>query len=154
MASLCGAASQPAFAWNSRRLLPSRPQRTGQLSFQRLVILHLFATCHRFSKSVRFDLLQVAASLKKDVDAQVPNYTNLPSKIPCLLHNVTLHVCLIFCFKSLPQKSFSLSCSNFLHFSCLCSQADPDTDEVYAQMALRPVPSVSKLFKTVLHATH
>ncbi|KAG5058702.1 hypothetical protein GLYMA_05G221300v4 [Glycine max] len=53
---------------------------------------------------------QVAASLKKDVDAQVPNYTNLPSKIPCLLHNVTLH-------------------------------ADPDTDEVYAQMTLQPVPS-------------
>ncbi|KAK7399049.1 hypothetical protein VNO78_10224 [Psophocarpus tetragonolobus] len=53
---------------------------------------------------------QVAASLKKDVDAQVPNYTNLPSKIPCLLHNVTLH-------------------------------ADPDTDEVYAQMTLQPVLS-------------
>ncbi|RDX68914.1 Auxin response factor 5, partial [Mucuna pruriens] len=53
---------------------------------------------------------QVAASLKKDVDAQIPNYTNLPSKIPCLLHNVTLH-------------------------------ADPDTDEVYAQMTLQPVPS-------------
>ncbi|KAL5174434.1 Auxin response factor 5 [Glycine soja] len=71
---------------------------------------YLQPVCHRFSKADRFDLLQVAASLKKDVDAQVPNYTNLPSKIPCLLHNVTLH-------------------------------ADPDTDEVYAQMALRPVPS-------------
>ncbi|XP_061347641.1 auxin response factor 19-like [Gastrolobium bilobum] len=53
---------------------------------------------------------QVAASLKKDVDAQVPNYPNLPSKLPCLLLNVTLH-------------------------------ADPDTDEVYAQMTLQPVPS-------------
>ncbi|KAL2342625.1 hypothetical protein Fmac_003910 [Flemingia macrophylla] len=34
---------------------------------------------------------QVAVSLNNDVDAQVPNYTNLPSKIPCLLHNVKLH---------------------------------------------------------------
>lgn len=56
---------------------------------------------------------QVAASLKKDVDAQIPNYPNLPSKLLCLLHNVTLH-------------------------------ADPETDEVYAQMTLQPVPSVDK----------
>ncbi|KAK6152125.1 hypothetical protein DH2020_014760 [Rehmannia glutinosa] len=34
---------------------------------------------------------QVAASMKKDVDAQIPNYPNLPSKLLCLLHNVTLH---------------------------------------------------------------
>ncbi|XP_047319794.1 auxin response factor 19-like [Impatiens glandulifera] len=56
---------------------------------------------------------QVAASMKKDVDAQIPNYPNLPSKIICLLHNVTLH-------------------------------ADPETDEVYAQMTLQPVPSFDK----------
>ncbi|KAJ4829694.1 hypothetical protein Tsubulata_023614 [Turnera subulata] len=56
---------------------------------------------------------QVAASLKKDVDAQIPNYPNLPSKLLCLLHNVTLH-------------------------------ADPETDEVYAQMTLQPVPSYDK----------
>ncbi|XLS81673.1 hypothetical protein HN51_047504, partial [Arachis hypogaea] len=34
---------------------------------------------------------QVAASLKKDMDGQIPNYPNLPSKLLCLLHNVTLH---------------------------------------------------------------
>ncbi|XP_009768741.1 auxin response factor 19-like isoform X2 [Nicotiana sylvestris] len=56
---------------------------------------------------------QVAASIKKDVEAQVPNYPNLPSKLICLLHNVTLH-------------------------------ADPETDEVYAQMTLQPVPSFDK----------
>lgn len=56
---------------------------------------------------------QVAASMKKDVDAQIPNYPNLPSKLLCLLHNVTLH-------------------------------ADPETDEVYAQMTLQPVPSFDK----------
>lgn len=36
---------------------------------------------------------QVAASLKKDVDAQIPNYPNLPSKLLCLLQSLTLHVC-------------------------------------------------------------
>ncbi|KAE8705673.1 Auxin response factor 19 [Hibiscus syriacus] len=56
---------------------------------------------------------QVAASMRKDVDAQVPNYPNLPSKLFCLLHNVTLH-------------------------------ADPETDEVYAQMTLQPVSSFDK----------
>ncbi|XP_028759385.1 auxin response factor 19 [Neltuma alba] len=56
---------------------------------------------------------QVAASLKKDVDGQIPNYPNLPSKLLCLLHNVTMH-------------------------------ADPETDEVYAQMTLQPVPSFDK----------
>ncbi|XP_059636827.1 auxin response factor 19-like [Cornus florida] len=56
---------------------------------------------------------QVAASMKKDVDAQIPSYPNLPSKILCLLHNVTLH-------------------------------ADTETDEVYAQMTLQPVPSFDK----------
>lgn len=34
---------------------------------------------------------QVAASLKKDGDVQVPNYSNLPSKLPCTLHSLTLH---------------------------------------------------------------
>ncbi|CAA2933995.1 auxin response factor 19-like isoform X1 [Olea europaea subsp. europaea] len=56
---------------------------------------------------------QVAASMKKDVDGQIPNYTNLPSKLLCFLHNITLH-------------------------------ADPETDEVYAQMTLQPVPSFDK----------
>jgi hypothetical protein len=37
-------------------------------------------------------LLQVAASMQKDVDGHVPSYPNLPSKLICLLHNVTLHV--------------------------------------------------------------
>ncbi|XP_039051309.1 auxin response factor 19-like [Hibiscus syriacus] len=55
----------------------------------------------------------VAASMKKIVDAQVPNYPNLPSKLLCLLHNVTLH-------------------------------ADPETDEIYAQMTLQPVSSFDK----------
>ncbi|CAI9760566.1 unnamed protein product [Fraxinus pennsylvanica] len=56
---------------------------------------------------------QVAASMKKDVDGQIPNYSNLPSKLLCFLHNITLH-------------------------------ADPETDEVYAQMTLQPVPSFDK----------
>ncbi|XP_073273548.1 auxin response factor 19-like [Primulina huaijiensis] len=56
---------------------------------------------------------QVAASMKKDMDAQIPNYPNLPSKLLCLLHSVTLH-------------------------------ADPETDEVYAQMTLQPVSSFDR----------
>ncbi|RRT78362.1 hypothetical protein B296_00021006 [Ensete ventricosum] len=55
---------------------------------------------------------RVAASMQKDIDAHIPNYPNLPSKLICLLHNVTLH-------------------------------ADPDTDEVYAQITLQPVNTVS-----------
>ncbi|CAN1291082.1 Auxin response factor 19 [Linum perenne] len=50
---------------------------------------------------------QVAASMQKQTDC-IPSYPNLPSKLICMLHNVTLH-------------------------------ADPETDEVYAQMALQPV---------------
>lgn len=34
---------------------------------------------------------QVAASMQKDIDVHFPNYPNLPSKLICLLHNVTLH---------------------------------------------------------------
>ncbi|XP_059283702.1 auxin response factor 7 isoform X3 [Lycium ferocissimum] len=50
---------------------------------------------------------QVAASMQKETDG-IPSYPNLPSKLICMLHNVTLH-------------------------------ADPETDEVYAQMTLQPV---------------
>nr|XP_043623178.1 auxin response factor 19-like [Erigeron canadensis] len=56
---------------------------------------------------------QVAASMKKDVDAQIPNYPSLQSKLLCILHSITLH-------------------------------ADTETDEVYAQMTLQPVPSFDR----------
>lgn len=35
---------------------------------------------------------QVAASTQKEADAHIPNYPNLPSRLVCLLDNVTLHV--------------------------------------------------------------
>jgi auxin response factor len=44
----------------------------------------------------------------------IPSYPNLPSKLICMLHNVTLN-------------------------------ADPETDEVYAQMTLQPVNKVAYL---------
>ncbi|CDY45069.1 BnaA02g05070D [Brassica napus] len=50
---------------------------------------------------------QVAASMQKQTDF-IPSYPNLPSKLICMLQNVTLN-------------------------------ADPETDEVYAQMTLQPV---------------
>jgi hypothetical protein len=53
---------------------------------------------------------QVTASTQKELDAQIPNYPNLPSRLFCLLDNVTLH-------------------------------ADLETDEVYAQMTLIPLPT-------------
>lgn len=64
-------------------------------------------------------LIQVAASMQKDIDAHVPSYPNLPSKLICLLHSVTLHViytvpCLFFLTYSLQSpssKAISLSFS-------------------------------------------
>ncbi|KAK8503194.1 hypothetical protein V6N13_025954 [Hibiscus sabdariffa] len=55
---------------------------------------------------------QVAASMHKETDF-IPSYPNLPSKLICILHNVTMH-------------------------------ADPETDEVYAQMTLQPVNKYDK----------
>ncbi|XP_006659604.2 auxin response factor 21 [Oryza brachyantha] len=65
---------------------------------------------------------QVAASMRRDADAQIPSYPNLPSKLICILHSVTMH-------------------------------ADPDTDEVYAQMTLQPVSNVSQCDKETLLAS-
>ncbi|KAH6821440.1 Transcriptional factor B3 family protein / auxin-responsive factor AUX/IAA-like protein [Perilla frutescens var. hirtella] len=70
-------------------------------------------TCAPMVSISMTSIILVAASMKKDVDAQIPNYPNLPSKLLCILHSVTLH-------------------------------ADPETDEVYAQMTLQPVPSFDK----------
>ncbi|XP_044981106.1 auxin response factor 25-like [Hordeum vulgare subsp. vulgare] len=39
---------------------------------------------------------QVAASTNKEVDAQIPNYPNLPPQLICQLHNVTMHASLHF----------------------------------------------------------
>jgi len=39
-----------------------------------------------------FIFIQVAASTNKEVDAQIPNYPNLPPQLICQLHNVTMHV--------------------------------------------------------------
>jgi hypothetical protein len=36
--------------------------------------------------------MQVVASTNKEVDAQIPNYPNLPPQLICQLHNVTMHV--------------------------------------------------------------
>ncbi|KAK3123877.1 hypothetical protein QOZ80_8AG0637400 [Eleusine coracana subsp. coracana] len=34
---------------------------------------------------------QVAASMRRDADAKIPSYPNLPSKLICILHSVTMH---------------------------------------------------------------
>jgi len=84
-------------------------------------------------------LIQVAASMQKDIDAHVPSYPNLPSKLICLLHSVTLHVM----YTSYPVLLTRSLQSPILKPSLFCPQADPDTDEVYAQMTLQPVNTVS-----------
>jgi hypothetical protein len=48
--------------------------------------------------------IQVAASMQKDIDAHVPSYPNLPSKLICLLHSVTLHVI----------YSYSIMCPSYM----------------------------------------
>lgn len=42
-------------------------------------------------------------------------------------------------------------CSNFVHLLWLSFQADPETDEVYAQMTLQPVFSVSTIYNTIYY---
>ena len=86
---------------------------------------------------------QVAASMQKETDF-IPNYPNLPSKLICMLHNVTLHVWESqqsrYCFKLI--KFYGLLMHMFIFFK----QADPETDEVYAQMTLQPVNKVGQWF--------
>ncbi|KAF3665131.1 hypothetical protein FXO38_09764 [Capsicum annuum] len=75
--------------------------------------VNVMNTLSKLSHDLDSKVAMGAASIKKDMEAQIPNYLNLPSKLICLLHNVTLH-------------------------------ADPEIDEVYAQMTLQPVPSFDK----------
>jgi len=87
--------------------------------------------------SMRF--VQVVDSMQKDVEAHVSNYPNVPSKLICILHGVTLQVI---------YSSFAVS--HIVHHGQLRSQvlkefflfilySDPDTNEVNAQMTLQPV---------------
>jgi hypothetical protein len=62
-----------------------------QKIFPSLLVCRLCLICLESEIYTCF-LLQVAASMQKDVDGHVPSYPNLPSKLICLLHNVTLHV--------------------------------------------------------------
>ncbi|PHT61668.1 hypothetical protein T459_34490 [Capsicum annuum] len=75
--------------------------------------VNVMNTLSKLSHNLDSKVVVGDASIKKDVEAQIPNYPNLLSKLICLLHNVTLY-------------------------------ADPEIDEVYAQMTLQPVPSFDK----------
>ncbi|KAK3027582.1 hypothetical protein RJ639_042258 [Escallonia herrerae] len=61
----------------------------------------------------------VAATTNKEIDAHIPNYPSLPAQLICQLHNVTMHKAEIVFLRN--------------------SQADVETDEVYAQMTLQPL---------------
>ncbi|KAL2503362.1 Auxin response factor 19 [Forsythia ovata] len=64
---------------------------------------------------------QVAASMQKQTDGG-PAYPNLPSKLICMLHNVTLHLLI----SNIGNHNMTLMLT-------------AETDEVYAQMTLQPV---------------
>ena len=83
---------------------------------------------------------QVAASMQKQTDF-IPNYPNLPSKLICLLHSVTLHVSL-FCPPTCKSKSERTRRKTNHDYCENLNQADTETDEVYAQMTLQPVNKV------------
>ncbi|MCH96484.1 auxin response factor 19-like, partial [Trifolium medium] len=79
---------------------------------------------------------QVAASMQKQTDF-IPSYPNLPSKLICMLHNVALHVDLLV-------STASVSLGSPTDLSAWDMAADPETDEVYAQMTLQPVNKYDK----------
>ena len=59
-------------------------------------LLLFYSIYNNFWIQILMELLQqlkfqVAASMQKETDF-IPNYPNLPSKLICMLHNVTLHV--------------------------------------------------------------
>ncbi|KAE8654629.1 Auxin response factor 7 [Hibiscus syriacus] len=76
---------------------------------------------------------QVAASMQKETDF-VPSYPNLPSKLICMLHNVTLHLSRCW-LRYLVHPCGHPDGVNIV-------TADPESDEVYAQMTLQPVSKV------------
>lgn len=85
-----------------------------------------------------FDIktLQVAASMQKETDG-IPSYPNLPSKLICMLHNVTLHV------RHLPQSTHWLGIHNFMNcfsiFHIFCLQ-------LMIRYGGLPVPSLYSLY--------
>lgn len=84
-----------------------------QKIFPSLLVCRLCLICLESEIYTCF-LLQVAASMQKDVDGHVPSYPNLPSKLICLLHNVTLHViCSCAPFYCLLLDHFFLAKQNY-----------------------------------------
>ena len=72
-----------------------------------------------FITDVKFPF-QVAASMQKEVDAHIPNYPNLPTKLICLLHNVTLHVCFWFSlFLLIRYKCYETAFFNYPLHVCI-----------------------------------
>jgi hypothetical protein len=59
--------------------------------------------------------IQVAASMQKDIDAHVPSYPNLPSKLICLLHSVTLHVIYSYSIMCPPYMNLVITNSYIYH---------------------------------------
>lgn len=147
MACLCRTIGFITSSRKSCGLLSTRSQRTGwpflfffPCSFSNWPcrLFSLWNACFlNESASYRATWFQVAASMQKETDG-IPNYPSLPSKLICVLLNVTLHVWKILHMTFVP-------CLPFFSYEILNScfnQADTETDEVYAQMTLQPVNKV------------
>ena len=90
---------------------------------------------------LKLQQFQVEASTNKVSDQQMPSY-DLPSKILCRVVNVQLKVMLL----TLNTRLFFCEW-RFFFFSFLTIfyfQAESDTDEVFAQVTLLPLPKVSQ----------
>ena len=82
------------------------------------------------------------ASTNQVADQQMPVYNLLP-KILCRVVNVQLKVCEICLLVRVGFLGFCESGGLLMRLICELSQAEPDTDEVFAQVTLLPLHSVS-----------
>ena len=86
--------------------------------------------------------LQLQASTNQELNQQLlPNF-NLPSKILCRVVNVQLLVLLLDSFVLLPCLPITVIWMFFLISLLVNFQAEPETDEVYARIALLPESDV------------
>lgn len=91
MACLCWTSCFVTSSWKSCGLLPSRAQWASTYFTFQFIWTYTHGLWFMMNFTFIFRTFQVAASMNKETDF-IPNYPNLPSKLICMLHNVTLHV--------------------------------------------------------------
>ena len=125
----------------------------GKLIFKDFVVARLFRghmwflqNIHKLPSAVS---CQVVACTSDKINGDVLKPYSLPSKIICRLNKIDLkvtyspHTCQETCSDGTYVGAWSgLICDWVSYFSCKYVQADPQTDEVYAQMDLTPLEEV------------